>query len=74
MLELNLLFSGSQFVLCLSANFFATTGPILVKLIAFSLALINLGQGEIIMKIGSVVLKLHRKYEICFIIIGIFRF
>ena len=60
---------GSQFevfvcmlyVLCLSANFSVSTEPILVKLIAFSLASINLGHGERIIKIGQVVLKLHQK-------------
>ena len=40
------------YVLCLSANFSVTTGPIFVKLIAFSLASINLGHGERIIKIG----------------------
>ena len=61
---------GSQFkvfvcmyiyVLCFSANFSVTTEPILVKLIAFSLASINLGHGERIIKIGQVILKLHQK-------------
>ena len=49
------------YILCLSANFFVTTELILEKLIAFSLASINLVHGERIIKIGKVFLKLHQK-------------
>ena len=40
-----------MYILYLSANFSVITGPIFVKLIAFSLASINLGRGERIIKI-----------------------
>ena len=51
------------YVLCMfvPANFFVTTEPILVKLIAFCLASINLGHGARIIKIGQIVFKLHQK-------------
>ena len=48
-------------VLRLSANFSVTAQPIFGKLIAYSLASINLGRGERIIKIGQVVLKLQQK-------------
>ena len=51
------------YILCLSANFSVTTEPILGKLIVFSLALINLGRGERMIKIGQVVLMLHQKIK-----------